>query len=208
MMRGYYYSTPIITYVNYAAVLAIAAAVAAVLGVILFFTFFRRKNEGRFSGLKGKIYDFMTMYRFYTEDILRFVYIVSTCVITVTGIVSIILGSFVAGILLLVAANLVLRLCFELVMMFVLLCRKTVSLERKVSGIADYYDDGYEEFCGGDCGSCGEDCEGADFFSGFDAFAEDDDEEVLNVNCSGYCESCSEDCSLRSPKIGPDDIPF
>ena len=207
MINGYYYSTPIITYVNYSLVLGIAAAVAAVLGVALFFTFFRRKNEGRFFGVKGKMYDFMNLNRFYAEDILRFVYIVATCVVTVTGIVTIILGSFIMGILELVAVNLALRICFELVMMFIMLCRKTVSMDRKLSRIADYYDDGYEEFCGGDCGSCGEDCEGADFWEGYENY-EDDDEEVLNVNCSGYCDSCGEDCNLRNLSQDEDVVRF
>jgi len=209
MMNGYYYSTPIITYVNYTIVLGIAAALAAVLGVILFFTFFRKKNEDRFTGMKGRIYDFMNLHRFYAEDILRFVYIVATCVVTVIGIVTIILGSFIMGIVELVVINLVLRVGFELVMMFILLCRKTVSMDRKLSRITDYCDAGSEEFCIGDCGSCSEDCEGMEFFDGFDEFDEEaDDEEALSVNCSGYCDSCGEDCSLRQPKIGPEDIPF
>ena len=202
MINGFYYSTPIMSYVNLTIVTGIAAAVAAVLGVILFFTFFRRKNEGRFFGVKGKIYDFMNLNRFYAEDLLRFVYIVATCVATVTGIVSIVMGSFIMGILELVVLNLVLRVSFELVMMFIMLCRKTVSMDRKLSRMADFFDEGEAESCGGDCGSCSsEDCDGAAYWDQFEEFMEDDDEEVLNVNCSGYCESCGEDCSLRNLDI-------
>ena len=174
MMNGYYYnySTPMMNYVNSALITGIAAAVAAVVGVILYFTFFSRKNEDRFGGVKGKLYNLMTFNRFYAEDILKFLYIISTCVLTACGIVSIVMGSFIMGALLLVVANVALRLSFELVMMFIMLCRKTVSMDRKLGRIADYYDDGYGEFCGGgeremsreeweaedcggDCGSCG-----------------------------------------------------
>lgn len=178
MINGYYYnySTPVMSYVNSALVTGIAAVVAAVIGIVLYCTFFSRKNEDRFSGVKGKLYNLMTFNRFYAEDILKFLYIVITCVVTAAGIVSIVMGSFVMGILLLVAANVALRLSFELVMMFIMLCRKTVAMDRKLGRIADYYDDGYGEFgggdsgyemtreeweadCGGDCGSCGvDDC--------------------------------------------------
>ena len=202
MINGFYYSSPIMTYVNYSITVGIAAAIAAVLGVVLFFTFFRRKNEGRFFGVKGKIYNFMNLNRFYAEDLLRLVYIVATCVVTVTGIVSIVMGSFIIGIVELIAVNLILRIGFELVMMFIMLCRKSADIDRKLTRIAENSEDVYyEESCGGDCGSCGEDCEGMDFWDGFDHDLEDDDEEVLNVNCSGYCESCGEDCSLRNLEI-------
>lgn len=187
MINGFYYSygTPMMNYVNSALVTGIAATVAAVLGVVLYYTFFRKSNEGRFYGFKEKLYNLMTFNRFYAEDMLKFLYIILTCAVTAAGIAQIVLGSFVAGITILVVANLAIRLGFELVMMFIMLCRKTVSMDRKLGRIAEYYDDGYGEFggfggremtreeweamdrfespeeyddCSGDCGSCGGDC--------------------------------------------------
>lgn len=209
MINGYYYSTPIMSYVNYSLVLGIAMSIAAVLGIVLFFTFFRKKNEGRFHGMKGKVYNFMTLNRFYAEDLLKFIYIVATCVIAVTGIVTIVLGNFLMGIVELVVVNLVLRIGFELVMMFILLCRKTVSIDRKLAHMEASFDDGFGDSCIGDCGSCSDStCDGMSF--SYEAYLEEeeDDDEVLDVNCSGICEGCKEDCSLRNGTIGPDDIPF
>ena len=150
MINGYYYnySAPMMNYLNYGLVTGIVAIAAAVIGVVLYFTFFSRRNEDRFGGMKGKLYNLMTFNRFYAEDVLKFLYITVTCAVTAAGIASIILGSFVGGILLLVVANVAIRLSFELVMMFIMLCRKTVSMDRKLGRIADYYDDGYGEFCG------------------------------------------------------------
>ena len=177
MMNGYYYSysTPMMNYLNSGLVIGITAIVAALLGVILYYTFFSKRNEGRFTGLKEKLYNMMTFNRFYAEDLLKFLYIVLTCALTAAGIAAIVLGSFLSGITVLVVGNLGLRLGFELLMMFIMLCRKTVSMDRKLSRIVNYYDDGYGEFaggepemsreeweeegCSGDCGSCGlEDC--------------------------------------------------
>ena len=110
MTYGYYYGTPMMTYINYGVVLGIAVFAALILGVVLFFAFFRRKNEGKFHGWKGKLYHFMNFNRFYAEDILRFIYIVCTSLFTIVGIVTIILGAFITGILELVVANVILRI--------------------------------------------------------------------------------------------------
>jgi len=187
MMNGYYYgySTPMMNYLNSGLVIGITATVAAAVGVILYYTFFSKRNEDRFTGFKGKLYNLMTFNRFYAEDILKFLYVIFACALTAAGIAAIVLGSFLSGITVLVVGNISLRLVFELLMMFIMLCRKTVSMDRKLSRITDYYDDGYGEFgggepemsreeweadpfqpeydeadaCGGDCGSCGvEDC--------------------------------------------------
>ena len=110
-------------YVNHGMILGIAAAVSVLLGILLFFTFFRKKNEGKYTGVKGKLYQLMNFNRFYAEEILRFLYIVGTCCATVCGVVSIILGSFLMGICQLILLNVVLRIIFELLMMFIMLCQ-------------------------------------------------------------------------------------
>ncbi|MGN0713733.1 MAG: hypothetical protein ACI4LJ_08105 [Anaerovoracaceae bacterium] len=178
IMYSYYYQTPIMNYVNHGVILGIAVVLSALLGIVLFFTFFRKKNEGKYTGVKGKLYHFMNFNRFYAEEILRFLYIVAAICTTVCGIVSIILGSFLMGICQLIVLNVVLRIVFELLMMFIMLCRKTVSVDRRLSQIEKYYDDGYDAYC------------------------EEEEEEGC---CSGACESCEEYCE---ESCGPEDIPF
>ena len=185
MINGYYYSygTPMMNYVNSALVTGIAAVAAAVLGVILYFTFFRKSNEGRFYGIKEKLYNLMTFNRFYAEDLLKFFYIVLTCALTAAGVALIVLGSFLAGLTVLVAGNVAMRISFEMVMMFIMLCRKTVSIDRKLGRVAEYYDDGYGGFGGFGGEDCGremtrEEWEAANFG--------DEDEE----GCGGECGSC------------------
>lgn len=181
MINGYYYSygTPMMNYVNSALVTGIAAIAAALLGVVLYYTFFKKSNEGRFYGFKEKLYNLMTFNRFYAEDLLKFLYIILTCAVTAAGIAQIVLGSFLAGVTILVAANLAMRLSFELVMMFIMLCRKTVSMDRKLGRIAEYYDDGYGEFGGGEREMTREEWEAMDPFEGAD-----------EEGCGGECGSC------------------
>ena len=156
MSYEYYYNTPIMSYVNYALILGIAVFAAIILGVVLFFTFFNRKHEGKYKGWKERFYNFMNFNRFYAEEILRFLYIVGTCLVTIVGIVTIILGAFMTGILELVVANIALRIIFELLMMFIILCRKTVSVDKKMDRITAFYEDDFDAYCGeAENGSCG-----------------------------------------------------
>ena len=162
MNYGYYnyYTTPIFHYVNMPYLLAAAVIIALVLGIVLFFTFLKKNNEGKYSGIKGKFYNAMTFNRFYAENIIKFVYVLSACVITVVGLVQIVIGSFIAGIVALVFGNVILRVSFELLLMFIMLCKKTVSVDRRLSKIEAFYDDQYGEDWGGD--GCCDDCADAD----------------------------------------------
>lgn len=171
MSYGYYdyYTTPIMSFVNYGLVLGISAVVAVIAGIVLCFTFLRKRNEGRYAGIVGKIYNAMTFNRFYAENIIKFVYIIAACTVTVMGIVLIVMGAFLAGIIMLIGANIALRISFEMILMFIILCKKAVSMDRRLSKIENFYVENYgddwggdeeqgcdeDESCGGDCGSCG-----------------------------------------------------
>ncbi len=130
--NGYY-----VTYAYTGLVYGIAAFASIILGIVLFFTFFGKKNEGKLTGWKRKLYNFMNFNRFYAEDILRFFYIVSVCLCTALGAAAIVMGSFFAGICELVILNVILRVGYELLMMFIILCRKTVSADRRLAKIED-----------------------------------------------------------------------
>ena len=157
-------------YYNYSGIAGavIAILVAIILGVVLYFTFLNKKNEGKYTGTPGKIYNFLNFNKFYAEDILKLLYIISAAVLTVASIIFMFLGTktFVASLLLLVLGNVSLRVGYELVMMFIILCRKTVSVDRRLEKIEKFYGDDFdqgestEEFCAED--SCPESGCGAD----------------------------------------------
>lgn len=162
MNYGYYnyYTTPIFHYVNTPYLLAAAVIIALVLGIVLFFTFLKKNNEGKYSGVKGKFYNAMTFNRFYAENIIKFIYVILACVLTMVGLVQIVIGSFIAGIVTLVLGNVILRISIELLLMFIILCKKTVSMDRRLSKIEAFYEDQYGEDWG--CDGCCDDCTDAD----------------------------------------------
>ena len=184
-----YYTTPIISYVNYGIIMAIAVLAAVILGLVMFFVFLRKSNEGRFAGFRKTMYNLLTFNRFYAEDIIKFIYVIAACIATVAGIVMIILGSFVIGIIMLVAVNIILRISAELVMMFIILCKKTVSVDRRLASIENFYSENYGEDWGAagideeseedGCGSCGG-CDIAEELSEFKINAYEEKEEEDN----------------------------
>lgn len=127
--------------------LVVAVLAAIILGVVLYFTFLSKKNEGKYKGVTEKIYNFFSFNKFYTEEIMKLLYIVMAAVLVVVGVVMLFTYSLVGGLLILVLGNILLRICYELIMMFIILCRKTVSVDKKLDKITDFYSDdfGYED---------------------------------------------------------------
>ena len=119
---------------------------AVVLGIILNFTFLRKSNEGRFRGFWGRVYDLLSMNRFHTEDITKLLGVITFLMITFLGLYMIFNGTIVWGILLIVFGNLLARVCYELIMMFAILTRKAVSMDRRLAGIQKFYSDDMEDW--------------------------------------------------------------
>ena len=65
-------------------------------------------------------------------------------------------------------------------MMFVILCRKTVSIDKKLDKVVAFYGDDFDEGdCSGECGSCDAECE------------DREEEEEFEFSCGGNCSGCS-----------------
>ena len=135
-----YYETPATRLMNGGIFLIGAAILAVIVGVVLFVTFMSKKHEGKHQGVLEKVYNFLNFNRFYAENIVRLLYVIAVCVLVLVGIALMLLGLdahasaiFWMGAGLLVLGNLAARVCCELVMMFIILCRKTVSIDRRLS---------------------------------------------------------------------------
>ena len=72
---------------NWSAVWSIVSLVLAVVGgIALYFTFLRKKNDGKFKGFWGWMYDFLSFKKMFVEEILKVLYYMVAIFIT--------LGSF------------------------------------------------------------------------------------------------------------------
>ena len=141
-----YYQSPMTQFMDMGFFLAGAAVLAIVAGVVLFATFMNKKHEGKHQGFWQRVYNFLNFNRFYAENILRFLYIITVCMLVFVGIALMILaadagyaGFFWMGAGLLVLGNLAARICFEFLMMLIIFCRKTVSIDRRLSRLEDIF---------------------------------------------------------------------
>lgn len=164
-MYPYYYYNPIMS------ALPIAILVAIILGVALYFTFLRKENENKYTGWKKTVYDFFNFNKFYTEDIMKLLYVMLTAAFTVLGVFMLFV-KVSTGVILLIVGNVVLRVSYEMVMMFVILCRKTVSIDRKMDRVVAFYGDDFDD------GQC-------------DSEDEDEEGDILKFFCGGDCSGCS-----------------
>ncbi len=180
-------------YTTSALICLIVGVLAVILGVVLFFTVLQRKNEGKFTGVKGKLYDFLNVNKFYTEDIIRLFYVITVCVVTLVGLTKIVLGGFFSGLFLIVLGNIITRVSYECLLMFFVLVRKTVAIDKKLAGIEKFYGDDFSDGCCGadaDDAGFGDDADNSD--ADFDGFGDDDEEESPCSGCTaGSCAGCA-----------------
>ena len=210
MYSDYYYYD----YYNAFSIMPIAVLVAVILGIVLYFTFLKKENEDKFTGWKKTVYDFFCFNKFYTEDIIKLVYVMTTAALVVIG-VFMLFFDLATGLILLVLGNVGLRVSYELIMMFVILCRKTVSIDRKLDKVVAFYGDDFdeggcggcgdefgedEEFsCGGECGSCDADC-------GDRVDEESEEDDVVEFSCGGNCSGCSVEGCGGLPEESEEDV--
>ena len=181
-------------YYDMLSAMPIAILVAIILGVVLYCTFLKKENEDKYTGWKKLAYDFFNFNKFYTEDIMKLVYVMLTAALVVIGFFMLFVN-FATALILLVLGNVALRVSYELIMMFVILCRKTVSIDKKLDKVVAFYGDDFDEGdCSGECGSCDAECE------------DREEEEEFEFSCGGNCSGCSVEGCGGIPEESEEDV--
>ena len=109
----------------------ISAGVSIVLGIVLFFTFLRKKNDGKFKGFAGWLYDFWNFKKLTIEAVLKLTYLILTLFITLGsfGLISTSIWLFL-GVLL--GGNFVVRLIYEFSLIMIIICKNTTDISSKM----------------------------------------------------------------------------
>ena len=100
----------------------VSLVLAIVGGIVLYFTFLKKDNEGKYTGFLGWMYDFLTFKKLTIENVLKILYLI--CAILST--------SFIAFLLYLVVGNLVVRIAYELILVRLIICRNTTEINKKL----------------------------------------------------------------------------
>ena len=109
----------------------ISAVLAIVGGIVLYFTFLSKKNERKFTGFLGWVYDFLTFKKMIIENILRILYLVAALFITLSSF-ALISTSFLSFLLTLVIGNVLARVGYELLLITLVICKNTTEINKKL----------------------------------------------------------------------------
>lgn len=111
--------------------IVISAILAVIGGIVLYFTFLSKKNEGKFTGFLGWMYDFLTFKKMMIENLLKILYLIAALFITL-GSFALISTSFIAFLMTLVFGNIVARVVYELFLVTLVICRNTTDINKKL----------------------------------------------------------------------------
>lgn len=135
------YNTP--SYTNYstsssligdgvAVWLLIALILAVVGGILVYVMFLNKKNESKLKGFKKRLYDFLKFDTLTVEVILKITYLISAIFITLASFSYLGSDAWYMFFVQIVFGNIVLRLCYELILIMVLLWRNTEDIKKSL----------------------------------------------------------------------------
>lgn len=109
----------------------ISMVLAVVGGIVLYFTFLKKDNEGKYTGFLGWMYDFLTFKKLTIESVLKILYLICALFITLSSF-AMISVSFLTFLVYFVVGNLVARIAYELILVRLIICRNTTEINKKL----------------------------------------------------------------------------
>ncbi len=105
----------------------VALLVALVGGIVLYFTFLSKKNDGKFEGVLGWLYDTLTFKKMLLETVLKITYLIFAIWITLSSF-TLIGTSFWGFVLMLIGGNILIRVIYEFSLITIVMCRNTTEI--------------------------------------------------------------------------------
>lgn len=127
----YYYDYPISLSNIDSEVVGIAVIASLVVAIIVYFTFLSKRNAGRFTGFVGWLYEVLNFGKLIIEALLKICYMFITLFISIISIIHM-KDSFGEGLLMLIGFNVIIRICYECLLMIVMLCKNTKEINSKL----------------------------------------------------------------------------
>ena len=135
-MYSSYYSKNLLSSSNSmadASVWMIVSIILAIVGgILIYFLFLSKKNEGKFNGFVGWLYDFLSFKKMFMEALLKITYLIVALYITLSSF-ALIGVNFWAFLGTLVIGNVVARLIYEFSLLLLVICRNTTEISKKLS---------------------------------------------------------------------------
>ena len=113
--------------------LIISVVLAIVGGLLVYFLFLSKKNEGKFKGFVGWLYDFLSFKKMFMEALLKITYLIVAIYITLSSF-AIIGTSFIGFLVYLIVGNLIARIVYEFSLILLVICRNTTEINKSLKG--------------------------------------------------------------------------
>lgn len=112
--------------------LIVSLILAIVGGILVYFLFLSKKNEGKFTGFLGWLYEFLSFKKMFLETLLKITYLIFAIYITLSSF-AIIGDSFLGFLLTLVLGNVIVRVIYEFSLILLVICRSTTEIAKNTS---------------------------------------------------------------------------
>ena len=112
--------------------LIVSLVLAIVGGILVYFLFLNKKNEGKFTGFLGWLYDFLSFKKMFLEALLKITYLIVAIYVTLGSFV-IIGESFLGFLLTLILGNIMERVVYEFSLILLVICRNTTEIAKNTS---------------------------------------------------------------------------
>lgn len=131
------YYTPHMYYSPFSAFLPLLALVVIIAGgLALYFLFVAKRHEKPLTPGVQKLHDALTFRTLFTEKLLRALYCIVVCALAIWSVI-LLFSNFLAAVLLFVIGNVIARICFELTLVLLILCRNTQEMNQKMGPLPE-----------------------------------------------------------------------
>lgn len=111
--------------------------VVVIAAILLMICFLGKQNRGKYQGFLGHLYDFLNFRSFTLASVMKFIYLVAalgTAITTILGLFNNGFGGFLAGLLGLVIAEVLIRIMFEFLMLLIIGVSNVIEINDKLGG--------------------------------------------------------------------------
>lgn len=109
----------------------VSVLLAVIGGIILYNTYFSKNNEGKFTGIKKVLYDFVNFKFTIIEPIFKVLYLITAIFLTLSSL-SLITTNFFEFIAVIVFGNIIVRLAFELLLLTLKMMKDISEINMKL----------------------------------------------------------------------------
>lgn len=133
MLSSKAYSTSTLNSAIGSSVWLIVSIVLAIIGgILVYFLFLSKKNEGKFTGFLGWLYEFLSFKKMFLENLLKITYLIIAFYVTLSSF-ALIGSSFLGFLMTLIVGNLVVRIIYEFSLVLLVICRNTTDIAKNTS---------------------------------------------------------------------------